>query len=221
MKLDDEVSYTLRKNPPRSEHIEYIFSTATSCYLSKDHCYWFRSVSAIMTGIFCTGMQTGTIIPPVPPREILAYFRVFGPFQPVTDFDLKKKKKEINWFGQHALWVIFLKEFFQLISNINLTLPNDMLGKKKSRNPSFGSTVDEVEVNLLTIWNLFFKACLSWIEIPWGIAWGVIVLISASNLIKWLQRVATSSICVSLIFYSTFSVFFFFFKITLIFEKNC
>ena len=79
----------------------------------------------------------------------------------------------------------FFSKFFHLISNINLTLPNDMLGikeekKKETRevdirisdqyqmickrkkikkkeeeeerkNPSFGSMVDKVEVNLLTI----------------------------------------------------------------------
>ena len=40
----------------------------------------------------------------------------------------KKKKKSIHSASMH--FELFFSKFFHLISNINLTLPNDMLGRK-------------------------------------------------------------------------------------------
>ena len=74
-------------------------------YSGIKHCYWFRFVLAGTAKIFCTGMQTGTGIPQVPPwvkfRAILVHFGHSSQFRPICKFwpvldlacYLKKKKK--------------------------------------------------------------------------------------------------------------------------------
>ena len=90
--------------------------------IGKNYCYWFRSVPA---GIFCTGMQTNTIIPSISPlvkfRLISRCFGQFRPkykFRPVPDFGFKKKKKK----SYHLLLLLlgygpffFLFFFFPLL----------------------------------------------------------------------------------------------------------
>ena len=104
------------------------------------HCYRFLPFQPEWPEIFRTGMQTSTIIPPVPPQvkfqRISGYFGPSSQFQlrykfwSVPDFDLKKKNQLIR---PACTLGFFFSKFFHLISNINLTLPNDMLGRKEEK----------------------------------------------------------------------------------------
>jgi len=71
-------------------------------------CYWFHFVPDGTAGIFHTGKQTGTIIPPIPPQVKFrpisrcsghsGQFRQKYKFRPVPDFGFKKKNPTFFFF---------------------------------------------------------------------------------------------------------------------------